>query len=97
MTDSRLIPPERPIVKGGAVTATVAAGTRVDVKVTFDEPLPEAPYVTATITSGTGPVGMATSKTVEVYFVTETGFTIGLYNGTGSNAEIKADWIAVLP
>ena len=84
-------------MKGGAVSAPVNAGTRGDVKVTFDEPFPATPHVTATITSGTGPVGMATSKTVEVYLITETGFTIGLYNGTGNNAEIKADWIAVLP
>lgn len=95
--DTQLIPQERPVVKGGAVTATVDAGTRGDVQVTFDEPFPEAPYVTATITSGTGPVGMATSKTVEVYLVTETWFTIGLYNGTSSQALMKADWIAVLP
>lgn len=97
MADSRLIPQERPIVKGGAVTATVNAGTRGDVKVAFDEPFPEAPYVTATITSGTGPAGMATSKTVEVFLTTEAGFTVGLYNGTSSQALMKANWIAVLP
>lgn len=92
-----MLPPERPIVKGGTVSATVGAGTRGDVKVTFDEPFPATPRVTATITSGTGPVGMATAKAVEVYLITEAGFTVGLYNGTGNNAEIKADWIAVLP
>lgn len=89
--------PEQPVVKGGTVSAMVDAGTRGDVQVTFDEPFPEAPCVTATVTNGTGQAGISVNKGVEVYFITETGFTVGLYNDTSSQAIMKADWIAVLP
>lgn len=97
MADTRIVPPERPIVKAGRVSATVDAGTRGDVQVTFDEPFPEAPCVTATMTSGTGPAGISVKKGVEVYLATGTGFTVGLYNDTSSQAIMNADWIAVLP
>lgn len=97
MADTRILPPERPIVKAGAVSATVNAGSRVDVQVTFDEPFPEKPCVTATITSGTGPANISVNKGVEVFSITGTRATIGLYNGTSSQALMAADWIAVLP
>ena len=88
MVDSRLIPPERPIVKAGTVIPQVSSGG-VERTFTFDKPFPEKPCVVATPAT-------STSGTVSVVSVTKDSFTLALDVTTGS-AFFSVNWIAVLP
>lgn len=85
-----------PIIETGFETAEVAANSKADVAVTFTKSFPYAPKVAVGFyNNGSTNSDSPTRYSYQVTGATTAGFTIRLYNNTGSSRTLGCQWIAV--
>lgn len=80
---------------GGVTVGTVAAGSYVDVPQAFPKAFPAAPVVVASVysTSTSGDIGALTASAINV---TATGFTVRVFNASGTARSPAVRWVAVV-